>query len=230
MGRRSQGGVKRFIYASSSSIYGVKAEANVTEESEPEPLTDYSKYKAGLRADAAGIPQTCAAWQCVIIRPATVCGYAPRLRLDLVGQHPDHARPGEPQDQVSSAASRCGPTSASTTWWRLPDSPGGPRPPGGQRGLQRRLSTITPSRSWLIWCAMRRPTRESPSSRCHPTITVPITSIRTRFVARWDLPLSTASRTLSATWPTPSAAARCSDPLTNPLYYNIKTMQRLKVS
>jgi nucleoside-diphosphate-sugar epimerase len=74
-------GVRRFIYASSSSVYGVKADENVTEELALEPLTDYSKYKALceevlLRAQAPGFTT-------VVLRPATVCGYSPRLRLDL---------------------------------------------------------------------------------------------------------------------------------------------------
>lgn len=74
-------GVKRFIYASSSSVYGVKpADVRVTEELPLEPLTDYSKYKA-LCEDvvlSAGFP--CA----TVLRPATLCGYAPRQRLDLI--------------------------------------------------------------------------------------------------------------------------------------------------
>jgi nucleoside-diphosphate-sugar epimerase len=78
-----QGGVQRFIYASSSSIYGVKAEANVTEESEPEPLTDYSKYKLACERMLLEYPNV-RGMERVIVRPATVCGYAPRLRLDLV--------------------------------------------------------------------------------------------------------------------------------------------------
>ena len=74
-------GVRRFVYASSSSVYGVKAEESVTEELALEPLTDYSKYKALceellLREQAPGFTT-------LILRPATVCGYAPRLRLDL---------------------------------------------------------------------------------------------------------------------------------------------------
>jgi nucleoside-diphosphate-sugar epimerase len=74
-------GVKRFIYASSSSVYGIKDEENVTEDLSLEPLTDYSKYKAMcedvlLEAQVPG-------FTCVVIRPATVCGYSPRLRLDL---------------------------------------------------------------------------------------------------------------------------------------------------
>ena len=74
-------GVKRFIYASSSSVYGVKAESNVTEELSLEPLTDYSKYKAMCEDVLA--EERAPGMVCVTIRPATVCGYAPRLRLDL---------------------------------------------------------------------------------------------------------------------------------------------------
>jgi nucleoside-diphosphate-sugar epimerase len=74
-------GVRRFIYASSSSVYGVKRDASVTEELALEPLTDYSKYKAlceeVLEAERAP------GFVAVTLRPATVCGYAPRLRLDL---------------------------------------------------------------------------------------------------------------------------------------------------
>lgn len=74
-------GVKRFIYASSSSVYGVKDTPNVKEDAMPQPLTDYSRFKLAceeiLHNFADDMPFT-------IIRPATVCGYAPRLRLDLV--------------------------------------------------------------------------------------------------------------------------------------------------
>ena len=76
-------GVKRFIYASSSSVYGVKEEANVTEELPLEPLTDYSKYKAMCEDVLAEERQKSNGMVCVTIRPATVCGYATRLRLDL---------------------------------------------------------------------------------------------------------------------------------------------------
>ena len=74
--------IARFIYASSSSVYGIKDELNVTEDLELEPLTDYSKYKAMcedvlMEAREPGFTT-------VIVRPATVCGYAPRLRLDVV--------------------------------------------------------------------------------------------------------------------------------------------------
>jgi nucleoside-diphosphate-sugar epimerase len=74
-------GVERFIYASSSSVYGIKDEDDVTEELPLRPLTDYSKYKAlceEVLARERGPGLTT-----LIIRPATVCGYSPRLRLDL---------------------------------------------------------------------------------------------------------------------------------------------------
>jgi nucleoside-diphosphate-sugar epimerase len=74
-------GVKRFIYASSSSVYGVKEEENVTEDLALEPLTDYSKYKA-LCEDVL-LREREPGFVSVILRPATVCGYSPRLRLDL---------------------------------------------------------------------------------------------------------------------------------------------------
>ncbi|EKD70903.1 MAG: hypothetical protein ACD_46C00336G0002 [uncultured bacterium] len=73
--------VKRFIYASSSSVYGIKEDPNVTEELPLNPLTDYSKYKAEceivLKEEAT--PE----FETVIVRPSTVCGYSTRLRLDL---------------------------------------------------------------------------------------------------------------------------------------------------
>jgi nucleoside-diphosphate-sugar epimerase len=74
-------GVKRFVYASSSSVYGVKAEDNVTEELGLEPLTDYSKYKA--LCEEVLLARQSPDFTTVIVRPATVCGYSPRLRLDL---------------------------------------------------------------------------------------------------------------------------------------------------
>lgn len=74
-------GVKRFIYASSSSVYGVKAEENVTEELPLEPLTDYSKYKA--MCEEVLLRERQPGFVTLILRPATVCGYSPRLRLDL---------------------------------------------------------------------------------------------------------------------------------------------------
>lgn len=75
-------GVRRFIYASSSSVYGLKSDPRVTEDLPLEPLTDYSKYKA-MCEDVLDRART-KGFVTLTLRPATVCGYAPRLRLDLV--------------------------------------------------------------------------------------------------------------------------------------------------
>ena len=75
-------GVKRFIYASSSSVYGVKDHPNVTEEMSLEPLTDYSRFKADCEEILAEYQAP--DFTTVTIRPATVCGYSRRQRLDVV--------------------------------------------------------------------------------------------------------------------------------------------------
>lgn len=74
-------GVRRFIYASTSSVYGVSDEPEVTEEHPLVPLTDYNKYK-GL-SEPLLLRHQSPEFTTVIIRPATVCGYSPRMRLDL---------------------------------------------------------------------------------------------------------------------------------------------------
>lgn len=76
-----EAGVKRFIYASSSSVYGVKEVPNVTEDMPLEPLTDYSKYKMLCEQVLARYESP--DFTTVTIRPATVCGYSPRQRMDL---------------------------------------------------------------------------------------------------------------------------------------------------
>jgi len=75
-------GVSKFIYASSSSVYGVKEEKNVHEEMLLEPLTDYSKFKAECEGVLSEYQQD--DFTTVTIRPATVCGYSKRQRLDVV--------------------------------------------------------------------------------------------------------------------------------------------------
>jgi len=74
-------GVKRFVYASSSSVYGVSDKPDVTEDHPLVPLTLYNKYKGMceplLKKHASDT------FTGVIFRPATVCGYSPRQRLDL---------------------------------------------------------------------------------------------------------------------------------------------------
>lgn len=73
--------VARFIYASSSSVYGISTLDKVTEDSPKNPLTDYSRYKlaceVALQTYGMG-----GVW--TIVRPATVCGYSRRMRLDLI--------------------------------------------------------------------------------------------------------------------------------------------------
>ena len=74
-------GVKRFVYASSSSVYGVSDQPNVTEDHPLVPLTLYNKYKG--MCEPLLLKHTDDRFVGVVFRPATVCGYAPRLRLDL---------------------------------------------------------------------------------------------------------------------------------------------------
>ncbi|HAW49861.1 TPA: UDP-glucose 4-epimerase [bacterium] len=73
--------VKRFIFASSASVYGIKKEEEVTEDLSLEPLTDYSRYKA--KCEEILMKEADDNFIVTIVRPATVCGYSPRLRLDL---------------------------------------------------------------------------------------------------------------------------------------------------
>jgi nucleoside-diphosphate-sugar epimerase len=73
--------VRRFIYASTSSVYGVSDAPEVTEEHPLVPLTDYNKYK-GMCEPILKKYQS-PSFTTVTVRPATVCGYSPRLRLDL---------------------------------------------------------------------------------------------------------------------------------------------------
>ncbi|MDR3516836.1 MAG: NAD-dependent epimerase/dehydratase family protein [Azospirillaceae bacterium] len=75
-------GVKRFIFASSSSVYGVKDVPEVTETLPLEPLTDYSRFKALCEQEL--LDEREPGFVVCIIRPSTVCGYAPRQRLDVV--------------------------------------------------------------------------------------------------------------------------------------------------
>ena len=74
-------GVKRFVFASSSSVYGVSDKPDVTEDHPLVPLTLYNKYKG--MCEPLLLKHTDKDFVGVIFRPATVCGYAPRQRLDL---------------------------------------------------------------------------------------------------------------------------------------------------
>jgi nucleoside-diphosphate-sugar epimerase len=74
-------GVKRFIYASSSSVYGVSDQPDVTENHPLVPLTLYNKYKG--MCEPILKKHTDREFVGVIFRPATVCGFSPRQRMDL---------------------------------------------------------------------------------------------------------------------------------------------------
>ncbi len=74
--------IKRFIYASSSSVYGIKKEKDVTEDMTLEPLTDYSKFK--VECENILMKEKSKNFETVVIRPATVCGYSMRQRLDVI--------------------------------------------------------------------------------------------------------------------------------------------------
>lgn len=73
-------GVKRFVYASSGSVYGVKEEDQVTEDLELKPISEYNKTKMVAERVLLSYSDDMVVQ---IIRPATVCGYSPRMRLDV---------------------------------------------------------------------------------------------------------------------------------------------------
>lgn len=73
-------GIKRFIYASSGSVYGVKEEEHVTEDLTLEPISEYNKTKMVAERVLLSYQDD----MCVqIVRPATVCGVSPRMRFDV---------------------------------------------------------------------------------------------------------------------------------------------------
>lgn len=74
-------GIERFIYVSTSSVYGVSDAPEVTEEHPFVPLTDYNKYK-GL-CEPILLQRQSPEFTTTVVRPATVCGYSPRMRFDL---------------------------------------------------------------------------------------------------------------------------------------------------
>ena len=74
--------VRRFIYASSSSVYGVKKELNVTEDLLLEPLTQYSRLK--IEIEHYLLHRLDENFCGVVLRPSTVCGYSPRQRFDVI--------------------------------------------------------------------------------------------------------------------------------------------------
>jgi nucleoside-diphosphate-sugar epimerase len=79
--RAKRQGVKQFIFASSGSVYGVKEEPQVVEDLELVPISEYNKTKMVAERVVESYRQDMVATS---IRPATVCGYSPRMRLDVV--------------------------------------------------------------------------------------------------------------------------------------------------
>ena len=76
-----EAGVRRFIFASSSSVYGISDSPDVTEDHPLRPLTDYSRFKADC--EPILLEQQSPDFTTLVLRPATLCGYSPRQRLDL---------------------------------------------------------------------------------------------------------------------------------------------------
>src|SRR5947208_9748010 len=79
--RAARQGVKHFIFASSSSVYGLKSEPRVTEDLDLFPLSEYNKTKMVAERVVMSYSD---AMTTTVIRPATVCGLSPRMRLDVV--------------------------------------------------------------------------------------------------------------------------------------------------
>jgi len=73
--------VKKFIYASTCSVYGISDSPNVIETNELKPITDYNKYKA--LCEPILLKYLDENFKGVIIRPATVCGFSEKMRFDL---------------------------------------------------------------------------------------------------------------------------------------------------
>ena len=74
-------GVRQFILASSASVYGLKSEPRVTEDLDLLPLSEYNKTKMVAERVLLSYADSMVT---TVIRPATVCGYSPRMRLDVV--------------------------------------------------------------------------------------------------------------------------------------------------
>jgi nucleoside-diphosphate-sugar epimerase len=79
--RAARQGVKQFVFASSASVYGLKSDPRVTEELELFPLSEYNKTKMVAERVVMSYAD---AMTTTIVRPATVCGLSPRMRLDVV--------------------------------------------------------------------------------------------------------------------------------------------------
>ncbi len=197
-----ESGVRRFIFASSGSVYGVSDSPDVTEEHPLVPVSLYNKYKA--MCEKVLLPEQTADFVPVIVRPATICGHSPRQRLDLtVNILTNHAvnagritvfggtqmRPNlHIRDMIDLY----------TLLLEAPDEQVGDR-----SSTPRTRTTASPRRprssaKWSVMrCLKRTASRSSPRQ---PTTSGRITSIRTRSARCLVSCRGTRSRTQPATW------------------------------
>jgi nucleoside-diphosphate-sugar epimerase len=78
--RAARQGVRQFVFPSSGAVYGVRSEPRITEDLDLMPISDYNKTKMVAERVIASYSDQMTT---TIFRPATVCGYSPRMRLDL---------------------------------------------------------------------------------------------------------------------------------------------------
>jgi len=78
--RAARQGVRQFVFPSSGAVYGVRSEPRITEDLDPMPISDYNKTKMVAERVILSYSD---AMTTTIFRPATVCGYSRRMRLDL---------------------------------------------------------------------------------------------------------------------------------------------------
>ena len=219
-------GVGRFIYASSSSVYGVKDEPEVTEELSLAPLTDYSKFKALCEEELAA--ERAPGFTTVTLRPSTVCGYARRLRLDLVVNILTNQAINKRQITVLGGK-QMRPNihirDMVAAYQQLLREPaaridGQIFNVGGNNHTVRELAEMVRE---VIDPALPIETRPTNDERSYKT-----SSAKIKRALGWEPRFSVADaiRDLKAAF----AAGLVPDPLGNPLYFNIKRMQELHVA
>jgi nucleoside-diphosphate-sugar epimerase len=220
-------GIKRFIYASSSSIYGVKADPNVREDALPEPLTDYSKFKLLCEQVLLDHPKV-NGMERAIIRPATVCGYAPRLRLDLVVNIlTTHALVNQKIRVFGGDQKRpniCMKDMVAT-YIALLEAPG--KLIDGEAFNAGTENHTVKELALLIRETLQNPniTIEFVPTADNRSYHINSDKIRERLGVTPRYKISDAVQDLAQAY----KAGLIKDPLNNPLYYNIKTMQQLQV-
>ena len=131
-------GVQRFVYCSSSSVYGVTDQPDVTEDHPLVPLTLYNKYKG--MCEPLLFKHQAPGFTCVTIRPATVCGYSPAHAARPVGQHPDQPRGQQGHDHRVRRQPDAPEPAHRGHGRRLRADDRGARREDRRRDLQRRLS------------------------------------------------------------------------------------------